>query len=245
MFTTMTPFAHLCFNILSCFLCSTATNEGYYLIKLVPLVLRLLLLLPKFPRLWQVLHNSPPRKEASSLLLTLSLIRRAKHQPLHLLQNNLFSPSERKKNYRLLSNFFIQSVRHVTSLAIVLPSVSNALTPPLPPELRTVQQALSALQVTTVDANQWLPDSAASSHMAHNLAVFDEYTLYKSNDIVVVGNGKTLAIDHIGIVTLHISSEPVLLRDALHVAPRKISFMLVSSLQTITAILFLTLRVLL
>lgn len=131
MFTTMTPFAHLCFNILSCFLCSTATNEGYYLIKLVPLVLRLLLLLPKFPRLWQVLHNSPPRKEASSLLLTLSLIRRSKHQPLHLLQNNLFSPSERKKNYRLLSNFFIQSVRHVTSLAILLRSVSNALTPPL------------------------------------------------------------------------------------------------------------------
>lgn len=99
--------------------------------------------------------------------------------------------------------------------------------------------------MTTVDANQGLPDSAASSHMAHNLAVFDEYTLYKSNDIVVVGNGKTLAIDHIGIVTLHTSSEPVLLRDALHVPPRKISFMLVSSLQTITVILFLTLRVLL
>lgn len=131
MFTTMTPFSYLCFNILSCFLCSTATNEGYYLIRLVPLVLRLILLLPKFPRLWQVLHNSPPRKEASSLLLTLSLIRRTKHHLVHLLQNNLFSPSEQKKNYRLLSNFFIQSVRYVTSLAIVLLNVSNALTPPL------------------------------------------------------------------------------------------------------------------
>lgn len=42
-------------------------------------------------------------------------------------------------------------------------------------DTKAVQQALSSLQVNTLDVSQWLPDSCTSSHMSPHIALFDNY----------------------------------------------------------------------
>lgn len=53
-------------------------------------------------------------------------------------------------------------------------------TPPVPnkqadqppvTDLQTLQQAMSALQISDVNLNDWLPDSGASSHMTSTLSL--------------------------------------------------------------------------
>lgn len=53
--------------------------------------------------------------------------------------------------------------------------------------------------------------------MIGNLNLFDTYTLYTDSDIVLIGNGKHLHIQHIGTITLHSTFGPLVLHNYLRV----------------------------
>lgn len=90
-------------------------------------------------------------------------------------------------------------------------------TPPLKADEKNVQHALSTLQAKSVDISQWLPDSGSSSHVIGNLNFFDTYTSYTYSNIVLIGNGKHLHIQHIGTVTLHTTFGLLILHNYLRV----------------------------
>lgn len=88
--------------------------------------------------------------------------------------------------------------------------------PPLNEEKKT-QHALKSLQDDNVDISHWLPDSGASSHMTDNLNLFGHYKSYATSEIIYIGNGRQLTIEHIGQVILQTSNDPVILKNVLHV----------------------------
>lgn len=88
--------------------------------------------------------------------------------------------------------------------------------PPLNEEKKT-QHALKSLQDDNVDISHWLPDSGASSHMTDNLNLFDHYKSYATSEIIYIGNGRQLTIEHIGQVILQTCNDPVILKNVLHV----------------------------
>lgn len=90
-------------------------------------------------------------------------------------------------------------------------------TPSLRTEDKNGQHALSAFQASSVDISQWLPDSCASSHMTGDLTLFDSYCPYDKAEIVLIGNGKHLSIQHIESVILHTANGPIVLNNVLHV----------------------------
>lgn len=53
--------------------------------------------------------------------------------------------------------------------------------------------------------------------MTDNLKLFDHYKSYATSEIIYIGNGRQLTIEHIGQVILQTSTGPVLLKNVLHV----------------------------
>lgn len=71
----------------------------------------------------------------------------------------------------------------------------NFKTPP-------IHQALSALKITEVGPEEWIPNSGASYHMTSNLFLFTSIHAYHGPDVVKVGNGTFLPITHIGTMSI-------------------------------------------
>lgn len=83
--------------------------------------------------------------------------------------------------------------------------------------VQTVQQAMSALQISDVDLTNWLPDSGASSHMTGTLSLLHSVEPYDGKDAVMIGNGDMLPITHIGTATISIGSDQISLSHVLYV----------------------------
>lgn len=76
-------------------------------------------------------------------------------------------------------------------------------------------QTLSTLQITDVDATEWILHSGTSSHTFGNSSLFTSLTKYVGADSVMVGNGEFQPITHMGTVILHTVSGPILLNNVL------------------------------
>lgn len=61
----------------------------------------------------------------------------------------------------------------------------------------SIHKALSALQATDLDPEDWIPDSGKSSHTSHNASLFSTLTKYEGANSVMIGNGQFLPISHI------------------------------------------------
>lgn len=61
----------------------------------------------------------------------------------------------------------------------------------------------------------WYPDSGATCHITPDLSNLSIHTDYGGNDMVKVGNGTGLPIQHIGHSTLNTYSSPLQLHDVL------------------------------
>lgn len=80
----------------------------------------------------------------------------------------------------------------------------------------SIHKALTALQVTDFDPEDWIPDSGPSSHMS-SASLFSTLTKYEGADTVMVGNGQFLRISHIVCVQLITSGGFITLNNVLHV----------------------------
>lgn len=76
-------------------------------------------------------------------------------------------------------------------------------------------QTLSTLQITDVDATEWILHSGTSSHTFGNSSLFTSLTKYVGADSVMVGNGEFQPITLTGTVILHTVSGPLLLDNVL------------------------------
>ncbi|XP_011010893.1 PREDICTED: uncharacterized protein LOC105115645 [Populus euphratica] len=62
-------------------------------------------------------------------------------------------------------------------------------------------KTFSACSIQELQNPEWFPDSGATSHMTNNPANLDDLAIYFGNERVMVGNGQSLPISHIGFVS--------------------------------------------
>jgi hypothetical protein len=109
----------------------------------------------------------------------------------------------------------------------MLPSSFGApptATVPAPPDTSFQQQALINAQHEMSMHNQggWIADSGASSHFTANNGTLHTSTPSSSFPPVIVGNGNSIPITHVGHTSLPISSSRPLYLDIVLVAPQSI-----------------------
>ncbi|KAJ0572915.1 putative RNA-directed DNA polymerase [Helianthus annuus] len=63
--------------------------------------------------------------------------------------------------------------------------------------------------------DSWIPDSGATAHMTADASIIFDAIPYTGSEKVVVGDGKTLSVSHIGSSLLHLSDHTLLLRHVL------------------------------
>ena len=82
----------------------------------------------------------------------------------------------------------------------------------------TSSSAPIALMATpnTVGDPFWYLDYRATHHFTHDLSMMQEAMSFQGHDQVMVGNGKTLPISHIGHGTLSTPHSSLHLRNILH-----------------------------
>jgi hypothetical protein len=62
-------------------------------------------------------------------------------------------------------------------------------------------EAFSACSIQELNNPEWFPDSNATSHMTNNPGNLDDPATYSGNERLMVGNGQSLPISHIGFVS--------------------------------------------
>uniref|UniRef100_A0A6N2L1Z6 Uncharacterized protein n=1 Tax=Salix viminalis TaxID=40686 RepID=A0A6N2L1Z6_SALVM len=62
-------------------------------------------------------------------------------------------------------------------------------------------EAFSACSIQELNNPEWFPDSGATSHMTNTPEILDDSAEYTGNERVMVGNGQSLPISHIGSVS--------------------------------------------
>ncbi|KAB5573941.1 hypothetical protein DKX38_001135 [Salix brachista] len=62
-------------------------------------------------------------------------------------------------------------------------------------------EAFSACSIQELNNPEWFPDSGATSHMTNTTEILDDSDAYTGNERVMVGNGQSLPISHVGSVT--------------------------------------------
>ena len=93
-----------------------------------------------------------------------------------------------------------------------------------------IAEAFSACSIQDLNDSEWFPDSGAMSHMTSDTEVVDQPTLYSSNERVMVGNGKSLAISHTSSISSPIPSSSLLLSNVLVVLGIKKNLISISQL---------------
>ena len=91
-------------------------------------------------------------------------------------------------------------------------------------------EAFSACSIQDFNDSEWFPDSGATSHMTSDTEGVDQPAVYSGNERVMVGNGQSLAISHIGSISSLVSSSPLLLSNVLAVPRIKKNFISISQL---------------
>ncbi|RVW25418.1 Retrovirus-related Pol polyprotein from transposon RE1 [Vitis vinifera] len=76
-------------------------------------------------------------------------------------------------------------------------------------------EAFSACSIQDFNDSEWFLDSGATSHMTSDTEGVDQPAVYSGNERVMVGNGQSLAISHIGSISSLVSSSPLLLSNVL------------------------------
>ncbi|KAF8401648.1 hypothetical protein HHK36_012594 [Tetracentron sinense] len=93
-----------------------------------------------------------------------------------------------------------------------------------------IPQALAAFSIADNQNSEWFPDTGATAHMTGNPGKLQNLKPYKGNDGVMVGNGQTLAITHIGEAHINEKSTPIDLKNVLLVPEIKKDLLSVSQL---------------
>lgn len=63
--------------------------------------------------------------------------------------------------------------------------------------------------------SEWYTDSSAMSHMTHDASAVEQLVPYTSNDCVLVGNGNSIDISHIGFIKPLRSTSPLIMSNVL------------------------------
>ena len=92
--------------------------------------------------------------------------------------------------------------------------------------------------ISSFNHSEWFLDTGASDHITGNPGNLHSLTPYHGSDGVMVGNGHTLLITHIGETTLGIGSSPIHLKDVLLVPDIKKYLLSVSKLTTDYPLIF-------
>ena len=95
-----------------------------------------------------------------------------------------------------------------------------------------IPQALAALKIADNQDSDWFPDTGATDHITDNPGNLDSLTPYHGSDGVMVGNGHTLPITHIGQAIVGIGTSSIKLNDVLLVPDIKKNLLSVSKLTT-------------
>src|ERR1043165_6155255 len=61
----------------------------------------------------------------------------------------------------------------------------------------------------------WLKDSGASHHITNDLSALSMHRPYDGTEELVIGDGSSLKITHVGTITLYFSSVPIILKNVL------------------------------
>ena len=95
-----------------------------------------------------------------------------------------------------------------------------------------IAEVFSTYSIQDLNDSEWFLDSGATFHMTSDTEVVDQPTLYSSNERVMVGNGKSLAISHTSSISSIIPSSSLLLSNVLVVPSIKKNLILISQLTT-------------
>ncbi|GFS35858.1 hypothetical protein Acr_00g0042540 [Actinidia rufa] len=91
-------------------------------------------------------------------------------------------------------------------------------------------EAFAARSILDSNNSDWYPDSSATSHMTHDPEGVDVPVVYSGNERVMVGNGQSLPISHIGSVSTLIPKSSLLLSNVLVVPGIKKNLISISQL---------------
>uniref|UniRef100_A0A5K0Z4E1 Retrovirus-related Pol polyprotein from transposon TNT 1-94-like beta-barrel domain-containing protein n=1 Tax=Nymphaea colorata TaxID=210225 RepID=A0A5K0Z4E1_9MAGN len=94
------------------------------------------------------------------------------------------------------------------------------------------QQDMTALSLDDANNAEWLADSGASSHMAGNAGKISNKSIYHGSDRVIIGNGQSLPITHIGQGNLVVCDSYIPLSKVLYVPQLKKNLLSVSQITT-------------
>ena len=93
-------------------------------------------------------------------------------------------------------------------------------------------QALAAMTITDINNDAWHPDTGASSHMTADAGKLFNLTKYDGHDKIMVGNGSTLDITHIGSAAINTGDKSLFLDNILVVPEIKKNLLSVGQLTT-------------
>lgn len=91
-------------------------------------------------------------------------------------------------------------------------------------------KAFSTCSILDPVNTAWYPDSGATSHMTHDPDGVDTLVAYSGNERVMVGNGQSLSISHIGSVSPSYPPNSLLLSNVLVVPGLKKNLISISQL---------------
>ena len=97
---------------------------------------------------------------------------------------------------------------------------------------------MAAITIADSQDSKWFSDTGASNHIIGYPGNLHPLTPYHGSDGVMVGNGHTLPITHIGETTLSIGSSSIHLKDVLLVLDIKKDLLSVSKLTTDYPLIF-------
>lgn len=105
---------------------------------------------------------------------------------------------------------------HANGVLSQCPSFKQQFPTPLraPTSLTPLTHTSQPLSIVN---NSWLLDSGASHHVTNDLNDLSQHNPYNGNEQLVIGDGTSLPITHIGSMYLNISDFPILLSNVLYV----------------------------
>ncbi|KAF7142376.1 hypothetical protein RHSIM_Rhsim05G0026100 [Rhododendron simsii] len=93
-------------------------------------------------------------------------------------------------------------------------------------------QALAAMTISDGQDNAWFPDTGATQHMTSDYGKLQNCTPYFGSDKIMVGNGDTLHITHVGNASLNMGNKEIKLNNVLVVPEIKKNLLSVSQMTT-------------
>ena len=94
----------------------------------------------------------------------------------------------------------------------------------------TFLKALAALSISDNQDNTWFPDTGASAHMTADPGKLQHFVQYNGPEKIMVGNGESIKITHVGPTALNVGNTKLALDNVLVVPEIKKNLLSVSQL---------------